>query len=187
MPDMTTCATSFELHLGDCLTGMKQLPSASVDLVVTSPPYNLGTSYSTYDDTLDRADYLEWTRCWAAEVRRVLKPEGSFFLNVGAAPSNPLMPHQILLALVPDLFHLQNTFHWIKSITVDTRDGDEISVGHFKPINSQRFVNDCHEFIYHLTPDGRVPLDRRAVGACNQAQGERPWMVSRALSAHSIA
>jgi site-specific DNA-methyltransferase (adenine-specific) len=161
---MTTTATSFELHLGDCLAGMKTLPDASVDLVVTSPPYNLGTSYSTYDDTLDRAEYLEWTRSWAAEVRRVLKPEGSFFLNVGAAPSNPLMPHQILLALVPELFHLQNTFHWIKSITVDTRDGDEISVGHFKPINSQRYVNDCHEFIYHLTPDGRVPLDRRAVG-----------------------
>ena len=42
-------------------------------------------------------------------------------------------------------FVLQNAFHRIKSITVETRAGDEISVGHFKPISSRRFVTDCHE------------------------------------------
>jgi len=161
---MSTNATSFELHLGDCVAGMKSLNSSSVDLVVTSPPYNLGTAYSSYDDTLARSEYLSWTLEWAAEIKRVLKPGGSFFLNVGASPSNPLMPHQILLTLVPELFHLQNTFHWIKSITVDTRDGGEVSAGHFKPINSQRYVNDCHEFIYHLTLGGNVALDRRGIG-----------------------
>ena len=161
---MPATATKFELHLGDCVAGMKSLPDQSIDVVVTSPPYNLGINYSTYSDTLGRDEYLEWTRTWAAEVRRLLKPGGSLFLNVGAAPSNPLMPHQILLTLVPELFQLQNTFHWIKSITVETRAGEEVSAGHFKPINSKRFVNDCHEFIYHLTLAGEVPLDRRAVG-----------------------
>jgi site-specific DNA-methyltransferase (adenine-specific) len=61
-------------------------------------------------------------------------------------------------------FVLQNTFHWIKSITVETRAGDEISVGHFKPISSRRFVTDCHEFVFHLTKEGNTPLDRLAVG-----------------------
>ncbi|MBU6300777.1 MAG: site-specific DNA-methyltransferase [Verrucomicrobia bacterium] len=164
MPTSSASFTSFELHLGDCLAGMQNLPDASIDLVVTSPPYNLGISYSTYDDTLGREEYLAWTRAWAGQVARILKPGGSFFLNAGAVPSNPLLPHQILLALVPGLFQLQNTFHWIKSITVDTRDGEEISAGHFKPINSRRYVNDCHEYLYHLTLDGGVPLDRRAVG-----------------------
>jgi site-specific DNA-methyltransferase (adenine-specific) len=37
-------------------------------------------------------------------------------------------------------------------------------VGHYKPINSDRFVNDCHEFIFHFTPEGRTRLDRRAIG-----------------------
>lgn len=161
---MSTTATTFDLHRGDCVAGMKLMPSQSVDLVVTSPPYNLGTRYSSYDDTLGRDEYLAWTREWAGEVKRLLKPGGSFFLNVGAAPSNPLMPHQILLTLVPELFQLQNTFHWIKSITVDTRDGEEISAGHFKPINSRRYVNDCHEFIYHCTLNGEVALDRRGIG-----------------------
>ena len=97
----------------------------------------------------------------------MLADDGSFFLNVGAAPKNPLMPHQLLLALTDGespLFVLQNTFHWIKSISVETRAGEQISVGHFKPINSQRFVNDCHEYLFHLTKTGDVPLDRRAAG-----------------------
>ena len=37
-------------------------------------------------------------------------------------------------------------------------------MGHYKPINSERFLNDCHEFVFHLTPRGRTPLDRRAIG-----------------------
>jgi site-specific DNA-methyltransferase (adenine-specific) len=61
-------------------------------------------------------------------------------------------------------FVLQNTFHWIKPITVDTREGQEISVGHFKPVNSKRYVTDCHEYVFHLTHKGDVPLDRLALG-----------------------
>ena len=34
----------------------------------------------------------------------------------------------------------------------------DLAVGHYKPINSDRFVNDCHEFIFHFTPEGRTPL-----------------------------
>ncbi|HET7696220.1 MAG TPA: site-specific DNA-methyltransferase, partial [Vicinamibacterales bacterium] len=40
----------------------------------------------------------------------------------------------------------------------------DLNVGHYKPINSPRFVNDCHEFIFHFTPGGRTRLDRRAIG-----------------------
>ena len=61
-------------------------------------------------------------------------------------------------------FVLQNTFHWVKSITIKTRKGEEISAGHFKPINSKRFVNDCHEYVFHLTASGAVPLQRREAG-----------------------
>lgn len=156
--------TRFDLHQGDCLEGMRALADESVDLAVTSPPYNLGTSYSRYDDRLPDEEYLQWCVDWAREIRRVLRPDGSFFLNVGAAPSNPLMPHRLLLALTPEVFCLQNTFHWIKSITVEPRQGQAVSAGHFKPINSKRYVNDCHEFVFHFTKEGSVILDRRRVG-----------------------
>ena len=155
--------TTFDLRGGDCLAGMAALAAESVDLVVTSPPYNLDIAYASYRDDAPRVDYLDWCYRWAAEVRRVLKPGGSFFLNVGAAPANPLLPHEIVLKLQP-LFRLQNTIHWIKSITVQPRRAAELSVGHFKPINSKRYLTDCHEYVFHLTKTGDVPLDRLAVG-----------------------
>lgn len=155
--------TVFDLRLGDCLAGMAVLPAESVDLVVTSPPYNLDIAYASFADDAPRETYLDWCVRWATEVQRVLKPAGSFFLNVGAAPANPLLPHEIVLRLQP-LFRLQNTLHWIKSITVQPRHGDELSVGHFKPINSKRYLTDCHDYVFHLTKTGDVPLDRLAVG-----------------------
>ena len=153
----------FDLRHGDCVEGMRSLDAESVDVVVTSPPYNLGIKYSKFDDTGDRNEYLDWSVRWASEVRRVLKPKGSFFLNVGSSPKSPLMPHQLVLRL-SDLFVLQNTLHWIKSISVETRAGESISVGHFKPINSPRFITDCHEYLFHFTKTGDVPVDRLAVG-----------------------
>ncbi len=144
---------------------MSELPDDSVDLVVTSPPYNLGINYRSYRDNSPRNAFLDWCTDWSAQIMRVLREDGSFFLNVGGSPSNPLLPHQLLLSLTSsDLFRLQNTFHWIKSISIQTRDDETISAGHFKPINSQRYVNDCHEYVFHLTLTGSVTLDRRSAG-----------------------
>ena len=158
--------TKFDLRCEDCLKGMSQLPNERVDLVVTSPPYNLGVRYGKFSDRQDRQSYLRWCREWAAQVQRVLKPSGSFFLNIGSAPSNPMLPHEIVIELTSASggFVLQNTIHWIKSITIEHRDGDVRSYGHFKPISSKRFLNDCHEYIFHFTKTGRVEIDRLALG-----------------------
>ncbi len=163
---MKSPGAEFELKVQDCVEGMKAMPAESVDLVVTSPPYNLGIKYTKYEDNESREKYLEWCCEWATEIKRVLKDRGSFFLNVGAAPSNPLFPHELLVAFKERAvgFTLQNTFHWIKSISVETKVGAQFSVGHFKPINSKRYVNDCHEYIFHLTKHGDTPLDRLGVG-----------------------
>ena len=158
--------TDFILEEIDCIEGMKKLPDGSVDIVVTSPPYNLGIKYRNYQDSKTREEYLAWSCQWAAEVKRLLKEKGSFFLNLGACPSNPLIPHELLVALKADAggFVLQNTFHWIKSISIQTKDGQQVSAGHFKPLQSQRYVNDCHEYIFHLTRHGDTPLSRLNLG-----------------------
>jgi site-specific DNA-methyltransferase (adenine-specific) len=180
--------TRFDLHRQDCITGMSRLAEESVDLVVTSPPYNLGIRYSQYSDRQDRRSYLDWCGEWAGQVRRLLKPDSSFFLNIGAAPSNPMLPHEIVMTF-REFFVLQNTIHWIKSIAIeddcsrrpvgDARRSDQSdartashreaatairSFGHFKPINSARFLNDCHEYVFHFTKSGRVELNRLALG-----------------------
>src|SRR5580700_7811814 len=87
--------TQFQIYHNDCIEGMRALLDETVDIVVTSPPYNLGIKYSSYKDDQKREAYLAWCGQWAEEIKRVLKPEGSFFLNIGAAPSNPLLPFEI--------------------------------------------------------------------------------------------
>jgi len=158
--------TKFDLCREACIEGMSRLPDECTDLAVTSPPYNLGIDYRKYSDSQDRQSYLRWCHKWAEQVRRILKSNGSFFLNIGSAPSNPMLPHQIAMKLTaaPCGFVLQNTIHWIKSITIEDRDAAVRSHGHFKPISSKRFLNDCHEYLFHFTKSGGVQLDRLALG-----------------------
>lgn len=161
---------TLRFYLGDCVEVLAALEPASVSAIVTSPPYNLGIRYRSYDDTLPRADYLAWTDVWIGAARAALAQDGSLFLNVGTKPTDPWTAMDVAQRARGHL-HLQNTIHWIKSIAIDREaagasvDLDrDIAVGHYKPINSDRFLNDCHEFIFHFTPRGRTPLDRRAIG-----------------------
>ncbi|GAA5130768.1 site-specific DNA-methyltransferase [Luteolibacter yonseiensis] len=160
--------TTVRLYEGDCIKGMMEhIPDSSIDIIVTSPPYNLGIKYNSYDDQKDWQEYLDWTIEWATQASRKLKDDGSLFLNIGGSLKAPLLPHVVLNLLADEhkLFHLQNSIHWIKSIALpDKKDGPERQRGHYKPINSDRFVNDCHEHIFHLTKGGDTKLDRKAIG-----------------------
>jgi len=165
-----------EFHLADCVEVFKHLDPHSVDVIVTSPPYNLGINYNRYHDTMSGPDYLEWTNTWIAAAARVLRPEGSLFLNVGAKPSDPWTALDVAQAARGHL-RLQNIIHWIKSIAIDQVSAGvaagltkDLAVGHYKPINSDRFLNDCHEFIFHFTPLGSTNLDRLALGVPYQDQ-----------------
>jgi site-specific DNA-methyltransferase (adenine-specific) len=167
---------TFRFYLGDSVDVLQRLVPGSLSAIVTSPPYNLGIRYRTYDDTLPRARYLEWTSEWVSRAAQALSPTGSLFLNVGAKPTDPWTAMDVAQAARPHL-HLQNTIHWIKSIAIEkalagARAGlsDDLAVGHYKPINSRRFLHDCHEFVFHFSPGGATPLDRQAVGVKYQDQ-----------------
>jgi site-specific DNA-methyltransferase (adenine-specific) len=161
---------TLRFYLGDCLDVFAALGDATISVIVTSPPYNLGVRYRSYDDSRPREHYLAWTADWIQAARRALAPQGSLFLNMGAKPTDPWTAMDVAQAARAHL-SLQNTIHWIKSIAID-RDAAgaavdldrDIAVGHYKPINSPRFVNDCHEFIFHFSREGKTPLDRRAIG-----------------------
>jgi site-specific DNA-methyltransferase (adenine-specific) len=155
---------------GDCLDVLPGFPEHAVSVVVTSPPYNLGIRYRSYHDALPRAGYLDWTDAWIGAVARTLSPAGSLFLNVGGKPSDPWTAMDVAQTARRRLA-LQNVIHWIKSIAIDRESAGaragldrDLAVGHYKPINSSRFLNDCQEFIFHFSPQGRTRLDRRAIG-----------------------
>lgn len=161
---------TFRFFHGDAVEILSLLSPASVDAIVTSPPYNLGVRYRSYDDGRPREEYLAWTGTWARAAARALAPRGSLFLNVGAKPSDPWTALDVAQAVRPHLA-LQNIIHWVKSIAIERalagdRSGlsDDLAVGHYKPINSPRFLNDCHEFVFHFSPAGDTPLDRKAIG-----------------------
>ena len=131
-----------------------------INVVVTSPPYNLGKKYNTYSDNLDHSEYLNWVKIWGGGIRHILHKRGSFFLNIGYTARNPNIPFDVLRVL-SEYFELQNVIHWIKSISIPEAD---FTIGHFKPINTQRFVNQCHEYVFHFTKKGDVKLDKLSVG-----------------------
>jgi site-specific DNA-methyltransferase (adenine-specific) len=137
---------------------MQWLAPASVDVVVTSPPYNIGLAYRSYGDRRAEEDYLDWMMGVATAIQRVMRPDASFFLNITGSSAMPWLPFELIVRL-RSLFRLQNHITWVKSISI----GDE-TVGHFKPINSTRFLHRNHEHIFHLTQSGSVPLKRLAVG-----------------------
>lgn len=105
-----------ELHCGDSLEFMRALPDDSVDLVVTSPPYAL--HFKKEYGNADQAEYVAWFLPFAAEIKRILKAEGSFVLNIGGAwtPGKPLRSlyhFRLLLALCDEVgFHLAQEFFW---------------------------------------------------------------------------
>jgi site-specific DNA-methyltransferase (adenine-specific) len=163
------CTSTF--YLKDCISGLNEnVKAGSVDVVVTSPPYNIGISYGTYDDTLPRDQYLAWMDQVGVAVKRALAENGSFFLNIGNKPKDQWIAWDVASVLRKH-FVLQNVLHWVKSIAIAKSDAGnypniagDIAVGHFKPIVSERFVNDCHEYIFHFTRSGQTHLDKLAIG-----------------------
>ena len=147
-----------KLILGDCLAELRSMESESIDVVVTSPPYNIGVVYRTYQDKKPRQDYLTWLGSVGREIARVLKPTGSLFLNVGNTNTDPWIAPDVAGAFRSS-FVLQNQIAWVKSVSIGNN-----TVGHFKPITSRRYLNQNFESVFHFTKTGAVEIDRMAVG-----------------------
>ncbi|WP_443710746.1 DNA-methyltransferase, partial [Ruminococcus bicirculans (ex Wegman et al. 2014)] len=71
------------LICGDALEELKKIPSKSVKLVVTDPPYNLNKDYGNNQDDLEFNDYLEFSRAWIKEASRILTDNGAIFVFMG--------------------------------------------------------------------------------------------------------
>ncbi|MHA1587107.1 MAG: DNA-methyltransferase [Candidatus Heimdallarchaeota archaeon] len=150
-----------KIYQMDCIKGMNDiLPAKSIDVIVTSPPYNINIDYNSYDDNRPFNEYLDWLGIIAQGCSRVLKNDGSFFFNIGDRPSDELRALTVAQKIAQH-FKLQNTIHWVKSIAIPEKD---INIGHYKPVNSQRYLNNSHEYIFHFTKQGDVEVDKLAVG-----------------------
>jgi site-specific DNA-methyltransferase (adenine-specific) len=67
---------------GDSVQVMKEIPESTIDLIVTSPKYNVGIDYDSCDDRMPMSDYWEWTKEWLTESFRLLKDDGRVAINI---------------------------------------------------------------------------------------------------------
>lgn len=78
---------------GDVLEKIREIPSNSIHLAITSPPYNLGKEYDIHNDKMEYKQYLKWLNQVWKETKRVLVPGGRFALNIaptGIKEFNPV-------------------------------------------------------------------------------------------------
>lgn len=113
-----------EAWVGDSRKLLREIEDCSIDLVVTSPPYGLVKKKEYGNESQE--DYVRWFRPFARQIHRVLKPTGSFVLNVAGAwqkgmPTRSLYPYRLILDLCepsarrkdPPAFHLAQEFYWL--------------------------------------------------------------------------
>ena len=72
-----------DIITGDALEELKKIADDSVDLVIADPPYNLGKNYGNNIDKRTFEDYLDFSRNWLTETKRILKPTGSIYVFMG--------------------------------------------------------------------------------------------------------
>jgi len=135
------------LYCADSLEVMRAVEDESVDLVVTSPPYAL--HFKKEYGNANQGEYVEWFLPFAREIFRILKPGGSFVLNIGGAwtkglPVRSLYQFRLLLALCDDIgFHLAQEFFWYNPAKMPAP-AEWVNVKRIR-------VKDSVEYIYWLS------------------------------------
>ncbi len=74
-------AKGIRIYHDDFLT-TEHVEEGTIDLIVTSPPYNVDIGYNSYDDRISYPVYLEFTRKWLEEAYRAVRDDGRFCLNI---------------------------------------------------------------------------------------------------------
>jgi site-specific DNA-methyltransferase (adenine-specific) len=144
-----------KIHHGDCLELMQRIEEGSIDLVFADPPFNIGYEYDQYDDRQDDQKYLDWCRQWIAQVHRILKPTGTFWLAIGDEYAAELK----LLAQREIGFFTRSWVIWYYTFGVNCKYKFSRSHAHLF-----HFVKSEHEFTFNAEdPLIRVPSARALV------------------------
>ena len=116
-----------ELYQGDVLEAFTKVKSESVDLVVTSPPFNVGKDYGIYKDNLPFPEYYQWCLSWLKECYRVTKDGGRICLNVplvanseiGKGKSLETSIDKFIVLLKEAGYIIRETIIWVKAPNED--------------------------------------------------------------------
>jgi len=138
---------------------MRAMAARSVDLVVTSPPYAL--HFKKEYGNADQRDYVKWFLPFAEQIKRVLKPHGSFVLNLGGSwtpgePVRSLYHYRLLLALCDEVrFFLCQEFFWYNPAKLPAP-AEWVNVRRIR-------VKDSVEYVFWLSPSAHPRADNSRV------------------------
>lgn len=134
---------------GDSVDILSEIPDESVDCIVTSPPYWKGFAYEAYFNSY--AQYLDWCRLWLKECKRVLKPNGTFYLNVINDSEITIRAFEIMEIATRELMYkLHDSIIWYRY--------------NQQPANTDRQLTNQCEYIFMLrhSSDG-IQLNKKEV------------------------
>ena len=143
-----------QLFNDDCLKVLPTIPENSINLIITSPPYNIGMNYNKYNDK--RNDYIEWLTSVFDECCRILKDNGNLFINLSSSKSEPFISYKIAEKIK---WKLQNNIIWAKAIEIDG-----YVRGYSTPTLSKRYLQNGWEHLFHFTKDGNTEIDLESSG-----------------------
>lgn len=147
------------MFCGDSLSLLAAVPAESVDLVVTSPPYAL--HFKKAYGNVAKAAYVEWFKPFGTEILRVLKPTGSFVLNIGGSynagtPTRSLYHFRLLLMLCDEVgFRLAQECFWYNPAKLPAP-AEWVNVRRFR-------VKDAVEYVFWLSKADFPKADNRRV------------------------
>jgi DNA modification methylase len=155
---------TYETELGaayaaDALSILQALPDRSVNAVITSPPYAL--HFKKEYGNVDKHNYVQWMLPFAREIKRVLKKDGSFVLNIGGSydagtPTRSLYHFKLLIALVEEIgFYLAQECFWNNPAKLPSP-AEWVTVRRFR-------IKDSVEYVWWLSPTAWPAADNRQV------------------------
>ena len=109
--------TKQKIIIGDCRKELTNIKSKSISTIVTSPPYNINKNYGKYKDNINFEEWEKLIDQVFKQAKRVLKDNGSFFLNVSPVPNKKTKEIIPLDAICYQIgkknnFYLRNSIIW---------------------------------------------------------------------------
>lgn len=150
-------------------------PDNSVDLIITSPPYNAGIGYDAYDDNQPLVEYRMWLRTIFVECYRVLKVGGRICINVSNIMKKPFNAlNSYVIQILEEIgFLLRGEIVWLK---VKGNNNGTTAWGSWQS-PSNPWLRDSHEFIiiaskmtYNLQSKGKTDLTAKEFSAWTRCE-----------------